>query len=124
MDYEFFQTEVKRVLPRGKVFQNPGGGTSTVISNTEQAVTYRRGSSNINVKFRDLFTAYSAFKGSSVSSVDLRKLAPSVFDSKGGPPGHSCNCTFLFLVLKDIGVVKSIRGSGVRGNPYHVEIAP
>lgn len=124
MDYASFKTEVKRVLPRGTILKNPGGGTSTVLSSTDQAVTYRRGSSSINVKFKDLFSAYANFKGGRVSSAELRKFAPSVFDSKGDPPGHSCNCTFLFLVLKDIDAVDSINGSGVRGKPYYVEIAP
>ena len=62
-------------------------------------VSYKRGKSTIRVAIIDLFAAYAHFRGRRVSSCDLKMLAPHVFDSQARPAGHSCNCTFLFMVL-------------------------
>jgi hypothetical protein len=45
-----------------------------------------------------------------------------IFDSNARPAGHSCNCTFLFLVLKEIGLCGEIKGAGKAGNPFYVDI--
>ncbi len=85
--------------------------------------TYIRGKSTIYVSFKDLFDAFKHFRGARVTSSDLQQFRPWVFDSSAVKPGHSCNCTFLFLVCERLGLSSRIRGRGVRGNPYYVDFA-
>lgn len=113
-----FRKAIEKAVPTGTILENPGGGTSRITSVTKERISYIRGSSTMSVKFADLFSAYESFRGNSVSSTDLRKFAPGVFDSTARPAGHSCNCTFLFGVLKLAGLAAELTGSGVRGDPY------
>jgi len=122
MDFEAFKVKLYALVPAGTVFSNPGGGTSEVLSVSDEAVSYRRGKSKINVSLRDLFDAYWVYRGHSVTSTDLKSFRPAVFDSQSKPAGHSCNCTFLFLLLLQFGVVSDIQGNGVKGCPYVVKI--
>lgn len=122
MDFVIFKVKIQESVPVGTVFDNPGGGTSEVISLSDSKISYRRGNATIYVSLQDLFNAYAAFCGRRVSSPELKQSAPSVFDSQARPAGHDCNATFLFLVLRQIGIVCDIKGSGVRGDPYYVDI--
>lgn len=109
-------------MPVGTVLANPSRGTSEVSAYTEHKINYIRGSSTIHVSYSDLFYAYQHFNGGKVSASELKEYNPSVFDSNARPAGHSCNCTSLFLILKELGVVDEIHGNGVRGDPYYVDI--
>lgn len=120
MKLEEFEGALRTSNPIGTTLQNPGGGTSEIIDFRGGKVSYVRGSSTISVKVNDLYRAYSAFRGERVSSTDLRKFAPEVFDSNARPSGHSCNCTFLFLTLDRAGLASGFAGEGVRGSPYSV----
>lgn len=122
MDLDAFIAGIKRVFPVGAVIDNPGGGTSTIVGFSETHVSYKRGRSTIAVAFADLYEAYSRFRGRELSSTELRKLWPSVFDSAARPAGHSCNCTFLFRLLEELQLSGPMSGSGVRGNPYSVKV--
>ena len=122
MDFRTFQSEIKQKAPPGTVFKNLGRGTSTIVSYSNVGVSYMRRQSIIYVQFADLYGAYQKFKGTRVNSTDLKALAPSVFDSKADAPGHSCNCTFLFLLLQRLGIIQNIYGRGVRGDPYSADI--
>ncbi|MEA1968768.1 MAG: hypothetical protein U9N77_11200 [Thermodesulfobacteriota bacterium] len=122
MNFTQFISSVSTKCPVGTVLYNPGGGTSTIKSITSNNICYERGNSSITAALLDLFNAYSNYKRKQVSCSDLKKYSPSVFDSKAITPGHDCNCTFLFLVLKEIGIIQSIIGAGVRGNPYCINI--
>jgi len=113
-----FQDKICRAVSSGSVFKNPGSGTSVVKSITNDRIYYKRRSSTISIKFADLFNAYQTFKGSWISSADLKKLAPNVFDTKARPAGHDCNCTFLYLILQSVGLAGNISGSGVKGDPF------
>ena len=114
-----FISETRRALPLGYEFENPGGGTSRIVDIDTSAVSYRRGMSSIRVRLADLYKAYDHFKGERVSSTDLRRFAPSVFDSSARPAGHSCNCTFLFHLLQKLNLAEGkLEGNGVRGKPY------
>ena len=117
-----FVSALKSSVPVGAVLDNPGGGTSKIIDYSQSFVTYHRGRSAIRVSYESLFKAYAAFKGRQVSSSDLKQFDPSVFDSAARPAGHSCNATFLFLVLGELGMSSEISGSGVNGGPYFVAI--
>mgnify|MGYP000554193001 CR=1 FL=1 len=120
MQYHEFCRKVIETLPVGTVLPNPGGGDSTIVSYTGRKVAYQRGSSRFYVAFEDLYDAYDTFRGETLDSTTLRGFKPGIFDSKQS--GHSCNCTFLFMVLKAIGVVNRIEGAGKRGNPFRVAI--
>jgi len=120
MEFSEFKQKIRTSIPIGTILDNPGGGTSTILSCSSEAMSYRRRNSTIYVSLRDLFDGYVRFKGGSMSSNDLKVINPSVFDSNARPAGHSCNCTFLFMVLQKIGVVTHIQGHGVRGDPFFV----
>lgn len=122
MDLEEFKSSIKVNIPVDTALENPGGGTSKIISYSENGVTYKRRNSAIYVSFEDLFSAYNYFKGLRVTSTDLKDYNHTTFDSHTANAGHSCNCTFLFLVLNRIGVVEEIKGRGVRGDPFFVDI--
>jgi hypothetical protein len=102
------------------VLPNPGGGNTVIVSYTDHNIVYQRGNSRICVAFKDLYEAYKMFRGGILDSTKLREYKPWVFDSKRG--GHSCNCTFLFMVLRAIGVVDTIAGAGKKGDPFWVKI--
>lgn len=114
-----FIDAANRNLSEGYCFANPGGGTSRIERITRTAITYRRGKSPITVRWSGLYRAYSHFKGKRVSSTDLRKFAPAVFDSNARPAGHSCNCTFFFHLIEKMGLAEGgLRGRGVNGDPF------
>lgn len=53
-----------------------------------------------------------------MTSRDLRDYAPQLFDSSARPAGHSCNCTFLFMVLTKLVLTDGIRGEGKAYRPF------
>lgn len=122
MDISTFDRTLQITLSPGMVLQNPGGGISTVISVKNGKVRYKRGRSTYSVAVEALFAAYSSFKGRRVSSSDLKRFAPAIFDSAARPAGHSCNCTFLFLTLKEMQLISGIKGEGLAGRPFFAEI--
>ena len=120
MDCEQFRQRMMEAVPVGTVLRNPGGGTSEIISYGSKNVTYRRGRSDIGVSVAALYDAVDTFCGKKLDSGMLREYRPRVFHSKHS--GHSCNCTFLFMVLKAMGVINEIEGKGVAHHPYWVRI--
>ena len=122
MDLKEFTKQIKEDIPVGTVFENPGGGTSEIVSYSDNSISYVRGSSAIYVSFRDLFDAYENYRGKRVTSSDLKSYAPAVFDATAKKSGHSCNCTLFFLILKRLNLADEIKGRGVKGDPYFVEI--
>jgi len=120
MNNRKFRRKIIKTIPIGTVMDNPGGGTSTIITYTEKKVTYQRGNSKIRIAFDDLHSAFLTFRGETLDSSMLIKFKPRVFDSKQN--GHSCNCTFLFMVLEKLGIVDKIDGAGKKGNPFRVHI--
>ena len=122
MNSAAFADAVREALPEGTVIPNLGGGTSTIVRHNRSHISYRRGASSISVRFADLCAAYSYFRGRRVTSTDLRRYQPFVFDSAARPAGHSCNCTFMFTVLNAIGLCGPIEGSGMRGDPFAVQV--
>jgi len=120
MQYQRFRHRIVETLPVGTSLPNPGGGTSVIVSYTENNIIYQRGNSKIQVSFQDFYDAFNAFRGKILDSATLRGHNPQAFDSNRR--GHSCNCTFFFMVLKAIGIVDRIEGAGKRGNPFRVMI--
>ena len=117
-----FETAISKSVQKGQVFRNPLRGVSTVVEIDFTRVWYKRGKSIISLTIDDMYKAYAKFAGKDASSSDLRVFNPELYDSKQG--GHSCHCSFLFLVLIAMGLVKGIQGGGVRGNPFWVHIKP
>ena len=120
MNFSEFMQKIRTSVPINTVLENPGGGTSIILSYSSEGVSYRRGNSTIYVSLHDLFDGYTKFKGGQMSSNNLKAANPSVFDSQARPAGHSCNCTFLFIVLQKLEIITDIHGRGVRGDPYFV----
>lgn len=114
-----FRGGLVKSLPVGRILQNPRRGTTEITGYSERKVSYKRGSSRISVAIGDLFSAYTHFSGGRVNSRDLRRYAPAVFDSSARPAGHSCNCTFLFMVLEQLGLADTISGDGVARRPFY-----
>ena len=105
----------------GKKYLNPGGGFSTIIRMTEDYIYYVRGNSTIAIPYYDMDIAYYKFIGKRCKTTDLKLYNPKVFDSKCN--GHSCNCTFFFCLLEDLGMtVNGICGKGLKGSPFYVDI--
>lgn len=121
MDRNELRRKIIEKIPIGTIIDNPGGGTSTIITYTEKKVTYQRRNSKIGISFDDLYDAFVAFRGRVLDSTMLKSFKPRVFDSNQN--GHSCNCTFLFMVLKELGIVNRINGAGKRGSPFKVHIS-
>ena len=118
MNINEFKGRIKSVIQRGSVLDNPGKGTSTIKVVSDRGVSYVRGKSVIYISFQDIFDAFHSFVGRKVTSSDLKSYRPAVFDSKAN--GHSCNCTFLFVLLKGMGFTSEIGGQGIKGSPYFV----
>lgn len=118
-----FIDAASRTLPEGYRFANPGGGISRIERINRESVTYRRGNSPITVRLTNLYKAYKHFRGKEVSSSDLRRFAPAVFNSQARPAGHSCNCTFFFHLVEKMGSAEGgLRGRGVNGDPFYLRL--
>jgi hypothetical protein len=119
MNFEVFSDLVKTQIIEEAVFTNPGGGTSTISKVKPDRIVYKRGNSRMTMHLSDLHNVYTEFGSiDKLTSTDLKLYKPEVFDSKGN--GHSCNCTFTFMVLNKLGLSTEIFGKGVRGNPFFV----
>ncbi len=119
-----FSKSLRERLRQGLVMKNPGKGVSTVVSCDETRVKYRRGVGKkpFYVNIGDLWDAYERFTGKSITTNDLKDFRPAVFD--GGAGGHGCHATFFMQVLREMEIVESFTGSGVRGSPFGVAIPP
>jgi hypothetical protein len=122
MKFEIFVEQVNNSFPVGSLLQNPGGGTSLIVSIDRLKISYRRGSSTMSIKLLDLFDAYKQFQGMRLTSSDLKSMKPEIFDSSARPAGHSCNCTILFRILEGLQLCEPISGKGVRGSPFSIKI--
>jgi hypothetical protein len=123
MNSNSFLEKIRKIIYIGKIFDNPGGGTSEIIAvNENNVLTYRRGDSNIAINISEIHNIYNSFYGGKCSSNDLKKYAPHIFDSNARPAGHSCNCTFVFLLFEKMGITDKIEGKGIKGSPFYVNI--
>lgn len=112
---------IKQKIKIGQVFDNPGGGTSEVVSMTGTGIYFKRRNSKMLLKFDDIKNAYNTFRGIKITTKDLKELNAKCFDSSKG--GHSCNCTFLFSILKECALIKGdISGEGKVNSPFSVEL--
>lgn len=124
MTKEEFVKKLTDSVKVGDVFDNPGGGTSTIecIDTSENGfIKYKRGKNfRPKIKFESMHDAYSQFPNG-FSTNDLKNFNPEVFKLEAG--GHGCNCTFLMMMLKQMGIVKQIEGSmKPKDLPFRVKI--
>ena len=121
MTKDQFITQLGSVVPEGTVFDNPGGGTSTIIKVGDDKLSYMRGKSRFYLSFSATYDAMRLFSGMTTTTNDLKQHNPEVFDPKYG--GHGCNCTTMFKILERMGLIDgTIQGSGKRGSPFFVVI--
>lgn len=111
---------IVKKIKKGMKFDNPQKGTSTIIFVSENQIKYKRGKSTIKIKMKDIIEVHEKFSGTKCTSNDLKTFRKEVFSSKDN--GHSCNCTFFFILLNYLGFASNIEGRGVRGNPYYVNL--
>jgi len=112
MDIQYLRTKIVHCIPIGTIFNNPGGGTTTIHKYSDNKLFYIRGKSKISMSFEDIFNTYTTFKGTQVTTNDLKKYN-NHFDSKARKPsGHNCNCTSLFMILHRIGLAEEIKKFG------------
>jgi len=111
--------QLAKIIKVGDVFDNPGGGTSTVDVVANDHISYIRGNSRIILPLDIFNEVINAFAGQKCTTADLREYNAKVFDSKKG--GHSCNCTFLFSLAEKMGLINGDTfGGGKRNDPFFV----
>jgi len=115
---------IKKSFPVGSIIQNPGGGTTTIVGYNDKKLSYIRKNSRMYLPYQTILSVFEKFNGKRVTTKDLKKFFPKVFDSQARPAGHSCNCTTLFMVLGGIGLAGKIEGSGKKGYPFQILIYP
>lgn len=119
MDITNLKSIISDRIKPGMVYKNPKKGTSTVCKVTEEGITYIRGSSRMKLPVSEFIAVYKLFAGKKCTTKNIREYNPKVFDSKQN--GHDCNCTFLFSIAIELGLVEgSINGKGVSGDLYFV----
>ena len=102
-------------------FNNPKSGTSIIKDFSNEYILFERGNSKIKFPLTYLDKIYLSYKGTKLSTSDLHREYPPIFDSKKG--GHSCNATFLFMMYEYLGLTKNgIEGDGVAHHPYYIEL--
>ena len=124
MEFEEFVKLVRENMKIGYPYNNPSGkGTSEVIKYTNEdnlesmKIVYKRGSSKFYVSLKELYDGFNNKKGK-LRTRDLMDENPDVFKTgKKGEKikGHGCNCTFLFMILKEIGLVDKIKKGDTKG---------
>lgn len=106
----------------GKSFKNlSGNGTTKLLSCDNNKIRYKRGKTTFSLSIEELWAVYQKYFKEKVSSSDLRKYKPHIFSSNH--KGHSCHCTTLFLIFKELNIVNNIFGKGVKGNPFYIKIS-
>lgn len=118
MNKEEFTNKLLQSVKVGDVFDNPGGGTSKIEKIGDGKITYARGKYIGNIKI-DIDVMYNTLVHfpNGFSSNDLKPFHKQFRN-------HSCNCTFLMMMLKEMGIVKQIEGRRLKPQdlPFGVKI--
>ena len=109
--------QINSDLKIGEVLNNPGSGTSTILSVLGSSVVYKRGITPIKYFYDDIILAYDKFKNKLCTTKDLKEFNPKVYGSKG------CNSTFFFQLLERLDLTEGgICRIGHGGSPFCVKI--
>jgi len=120
MEFEQFLKIAQDTLPVSKVLQNPVKGTSIIKAFNNETIYYKRLNSTLYINIHNMFDAYKKFAGKTCTTTDLKKWRQNVFSQSA----HSCNCTFLFSALYEMGLSTKQRKSDAFYRPYCVDIYP
>lgn len=113
--------EICNKIQEGLVLNNPGGGSSTIKKITKDFIEYIRGNSPIRISSNIINKVFDEYNHTEIKTPELKHKYPEIFDSNEG--GHSCNCTFLFLIFEQANLLEgTINGRGVRGSPFYVKL--
>lgn len=114
MDSADFRQRIRESVAVGDVLPNPGGGTSTITKIEDKGVRYRRGKSGMLLKWDILYRVWREFCGRYVDTGDLKAFDHSFDSAARNPSGHSCHCTFTFMLLERAGLADGIVKQGRR----------
>lgn len=132
MDYSILWEEIEldgneavqvilKSISHGQRLNNPKKGISIIYELNQDHIVYIRGKSKIKINTDDIADVIDLFKGKKCSSLDLREWRPNIFNSNCN--GHSCHCTFLFMLLKNAGLIEGdIQGEGKSGSAFFVQL--
>lgn len=123
MEFCAFRERIEENIAVGDVLPNPGGGTSTIVRIEDKGVRYRRGKSIMFLRWDIFYQAYRQFCGRFVNTGDLRALDNSFDSAARDPAGHSCNCTFAFMLLERAGLADGIVKRGRRFGTHFLQAA-
>jgi len=101
MTFESFTVKILESVKPGMEFANPGGGVSVVLRTNDERIVYQRGHTQISLKLALLFRAYQVFCGTIVTTSMLKRFDHSFDSAARSPAGHSCNCTFAFIAMRE-----------------------
>ena len=112
---------IKDNIKIGDILYTPNHAEKRICSITDEVMIYEHGRSRVWFLMADIVSAYERFKGTRVSSKDLRKFSPHVFDSK--QCGHSCNAIVFQMIMVRCGLTYGdIQGTGLSGNPFYIQL--
>lgn len=112
---------IKDNIKIGDILKTPNHAEKRICSVTDDVIIYEHGRSRVRFFMADIVSAYERFQGNQVSSSDLRKFSPHVFDSKQG--GHSCNAIVFQMIMVRCGLTNGdIQGAGRSGNPFYIQL--
>lgn len=113
MDKEQFIQLICQANLEGLVFNNTRKNPLNILGTNKERIHYQRGKSTVSLKYNQLFKAWDAFKGSTVTSEQLQDWKPEVFDSKGHPkPGHDSNCGMFLMLMEHLGLATDLDRDG------------
>lgn len=121
MNQKQFMDLITKNIVVNRSFNNPSGkGITQIKVNDGKTITYQRGHSRISITILELWNVYQKFLNNTISTRDLKKYKPYIYNSNN--KGHSCNSTALFLIFQNIGIISKINGRGVKGDPFWIEL--
>lgn len=121
MELSAFRARIEANIAVGGVLPNPGGGTSTITRIEDKGVRYRRGKSIMLLRWEIFYRAYRHFCGRFVDTGDLKAFDNSFDSAARDPAGHSCNCTFAFMLLERAGLADGIVKQGRRFGTHFLQ---
>ncbi len=113
MDKEQFIQLLSQADLEGLVFNNTRKTPLTILGTNKDRIHYQRGKSTVSIKYSQLFKAWDAFKGSTVTCQQLQEWKPGVFDSKGHPkPGHDSNSGMFLMLMEHLELATDVNRDG------------
>jgi len=106
-------TLLKEKIKVGCTYKNPKSGTSKIKSFDNEGITYIRGASFLFISWRDIDSAYEHFKGTYITTRDLKNFNKHAFEYP-----HPCNSTFFMMLLENVNLIEG----KISGYPFGIKI--